>query len=102
MNLALTCLNNIYLVGNVDFNEISMHMDQPNIMNVENMKLRQRLVVLEEQVQQHSADSITLQQQLQPLPVMPIVHTDSGLRLNGDVLEDSYETEKVPPGYTAN
>lgn len=70
-------------------------------MNVQNMKLQQRLVVLEEQVQQHAVDSTT-QQWPQPQPVMAVVHTDSGLRLNGEVLEDNREMEEVPPGYTVD
>lgn len=76
-------------------------MDQPNPMNVEVMKLRQRLVILEQR-EQHSADHPTPQQQPQSQPVMPVIHTDSGLRLNGEISEVNHEMEEVPPGYTAD
>lgn len=74
-------------------------------MNVQNMKLQQRLIILEEQVQQraqHSADNTAPQQQPQPQLMMPVLHTDSSLWLNGEVLEVNHEMEEVPPGYTAD
>lgn len=71
-------------------------------MNVENMKLRQRLVILEQR-EQHLVDHTTPQQQPHPQPIMvPVIHTDNGLRLNGEVLDVNNEMEEVPPGYTAD
>lgn len=83
----------------------NMCIDQLNPMNVPYMKLQQRLVVLEEQTQQREqylAESAIPQQQPQPQQVMPVIHTDSGLRLNGEVLEVNHEMEAVLPGYSAD
>lgn len=65
------------------------------------MKLQQRLVVMEEQMQQRSEQQqiqqLALPEQQQPQAPMLTVHTDSGLRLTGaEVTEDS----EIPPEYT--
>lgn len=88
---------------NSDRNNI--HRDRHNPMNVPYLKLQQRLVVLEEQAQQREhdlADRGTPQNQPQPQLVIPVVHMDSGLRLNGEIFEVNDEMVEVPPGYTAD
>lgn len=82
-------------------------MNRTNLeMNALTIKLQQRLVIMElerarqrEQLE-HTADSTTSQQQL--MVPGPVVHTDSGLRLNGDILQVDHQMEEVPPGYTAD
>lgn len=86
------------LQNNVDMNRTNL------AMNALTIKLQQRLVIMESerarQREQHAADSTTSQQQL----MVPgsVVHTDSGLRLNGEVRQVDRQMEEVPPGYTAD
>lgn len=64
------------------------------------MKLQQRLYILRGQVTNQEEYPTSTQQQQQ---VLPVVHTDSGLRLIGDnALEANTEMMEIPPGYTAD
>lgn len=65
------------------------------------MKLQQRLFILRSQTTTQEEHSTSTQQQQQQ--ILPVVHTDSGLRLVGDnALEANTEMTEVPPGYTAD